>query len=63
MVDLQSYEYDQTVHGIGEKIISKMKMQAKHSQDCKDWSEERKKIAGKNKGKFWITNGTDNKMR
>ena len=40
---------------------------AKHSQDCKDWwaqhtPEERKKIAGKNKGKFWITNGTDNKM-
>jgi hypothetical protein len=40
----------------------------KHSQDVKDWwaqytPEERKKIAGSyNKGRFWITNGTESKM-
>ena len=38
-----------------------------HSKDVSDWwanktPEERKKIAGTNKGKFWITNGTDSKM-
>ena len=39
----------------------------KHSKDVKDWwaqftPEERSKLAGTNKGKFWITNGTESKM-
>ena len=38
-----------------------------HSKDVTEWwaqftPEERSKLAGTNKGKFWITNGTESKM-